>query len=58
MYDFVRETREDHTSPNTSNFVKRIPQCKETVTKLEEVIINPPTLFNICKIFGDPSLKK
>ncbi len=37
VYDFVRETREDHSSPTTSNFVNRIPQCKETVTKLEEV---------------------
>jgi hypothetical protein len=37
VYDFVRETREDYNSPTTSNFVNRIPQCKETVTKLEEV---------------------
>jgi hypothetical protein len=37
VYDFVRETREDYNSPTTSNFVTRIPQCKETVTKLEEV---------------------
>ena len=35
--DFVRETREDFNSPTTSSFVHRIPQCKETVTKLEEV---------------------
>ena len=35
--DFVREVREDFNSPTTSNFVNRIPQCKETVAKLEEV---------------------
>ena len=35
--DFVREVREDFNSPTTSNFVSRIPQCKETVNKLEEV---------------------
>ena len=35
--DFIRETREDLSSPTTSNFVSRIPQCKETVQKLEEV---------------------
>lgn len=35
--DFVRETREDINSPTTSGFVNRIPQCKETVVKLEEV---------------------
>jgi Arf-GAP/SH3 domain/ANK repeat/PH domain-containing protein len=36
--DFLRETREDLSSPTTSNFVTRIPQCKETVNKLEEVL--------------------
>lgn len=35
--DFVRETKEDFNSPTTSSFVHRIPQCKETVAKLEEV---------------------
>ena len=35
--DFLRETREDLSSPTTSNFVAHIPQCKETVNKLEEV---------------------
>lgn len=37
VQDFVREVREDLSSPTTSNFVNRIPQCKETVYKLEEV---------------------
>jgi hypothetical protein len=35
--DFVRETREDFNSPTTSNFVTRIPQFRESITKLEEV---------------------
>lgn len=35
--DFIRETRDDNSSPTTSNFVNRIPQCKETVNRLEEV---------------------
>ena len=35
--DFLRETREDLSSPTTSNFVTHIPQCRETVSKLEEV---------------------
>lgn len=35
--DFVRETREDINSPTTSSFVNKIPECKETVGKLEEV---------------------
>lgn len=35
--DFLRETKEDLSSPTTSNFVTHIPQCRETVNKLEEV---------------------
>ena len=42
--DFVRETREDINSPTTSGFVNRIPQCKETVHKLEEV--RPDFIFS------------
>ena len=41
-HDFVREVREDFNSPTTSNFVNRIPQCKETVAKLEEVSHRSP----------------
>ena len=43
-HDFVREVREDFNSPTTSNFVNRIPQCKETVAKLEEVSHMSPAL--------------
>jgi len=36
--DFVRETREDINSPTTSTFIHKIPQCRETVSKLEEAL--------------------
>ena len=42
--DFLRETREDLSSPTTSNFVAHIPQCRETVNKLEEVSL-------LCDVF-------
>ena len=35
--EFIRETREDYSSPTTSTFVNRIPQCRETVNKMDEV---------------------
>ena len=35
--DFVREVKEDQTSPTTSTFVHRIPHCRETVSRLDEV---------------------
>lgn len=36
--EFIRETREDFTSPTTSTFVNRIPQCRETVNKIDEAL--------------------
>lgn len=35
--EFVEETREDYSSPTTSTFVSRMPQCRQTVGSLEEV---------------------
>ena len=35
--EFVDETREDYNSPTTSTFVSRMPQCRQTVSNLEEV---------------------
>ena len=35
--EFVREAKEDQASPTTSTFVHRIPQCRETITRVEEV---------------------
>lgn len=35
--DFVREAKEDYASPTTSTFVHRIPQCRETIARVEEV---------------------
>ena len=37
--EFIRETREDYSSPTTSTFVNRIPQCRETINKMDEVRI-------------------
>jgi len=36
--DFVREAKEDYASPTTSTFVHRIPQCRETIARVEEAI--------------------
>jgi len=36
--EFIRETKEDYASPTTSTFVNRIPQCRETVNKVEEAL--------------------
>ncbi|XP_076160876.1 arfGAP domain of ASAP isoform X8 [Ptiloglossa arizonensis] len=38
--EFVDETREDYNSPTTSTFVSRMPQCRQTITSLEEVRLN------------------
>ena len=35
--EFVREAKEDQASPTTSTFVQRIPACRESVTRQEEV---------------------
>ncbi|XP_020711402.1 arfGAP with SH3 domain, ANK repeat and PH domain-containing protein isoform X2 [Athalia rosae] len=36
--EFVEETREDYNSPTTSTFVSRMPQCRQTITALEETL--------------------
>lgn len=36
--EFVREAKEDQASPTTSTFVHRIPQCRETITRVEEAL--------------------
>ncbi|CAH4030955.1 unnamed protein product [Pieris brassicae] len=36
--EFIEETREDYNSPTTSTFVSRIPQCRQTITALEETL--------------------
>lgn len=38
--EFVDETRDDYTSPITSNFVSRMPQFRNTINTLEEVCYN------------------
>ncbi|XP_055840542.1 arfGAP with SH3 domain, ANK repeat and PH domain-containing protein isoform X1 [Episyrphus balteatus] len=34
--DFVEETRDDYNSPTTSTFASRMPDCRQTVSILEE----------------------
>ncbi|GAB6028472.1 hypothetical protein CHUAL_002631 [Chamberlinius hualienensis] len=36
--EFLQETREDYNSPTTSTFVSKMPQCKQTVSSLEETL--------------------
>lgn len=45
--EFVEETREDHSSPTTSTFVSRMPQCRQTITQLEEVSLSLSFLFSL-----------
>ena len=45
--EFIRETREDFTSPTTSTFVQRIPQCRETVNKIDEVGVKNGDIKNV-----------
>ena len=45
--EFIRETREDFTSPTTSTFVNRIPQCRETVNKIDEVGVSNGDIKNV-----------
>lgn len=42
--EFIDETREDYSSPTTSTFVSRMPQCRQTISALEEVNIISVTL--------------
>lgn len=37
VQEFVRETRDDLSSPTTSTFAGRIAQCRETIAKQDEV---------------------
>ncbi|XP_049875052.1 arfGAP with SH3 domain, ANK repeat and PH domain-containing protein isoform X2 [Pectinophora gossypiella] len=36
--EFIEETREDYNSPTTSTFVSRMPQCRQTISALEETL--------------------
>lgn len=35
--EFVDETKEDYNSPTTSSFVAKMPQCRQTISVLEDV---------------------
>lgn len=36
--EFVEETRDDYNSPTTSTFASRMPDCRQTIAVLEEVM--------------------
>ncbi|XP_026469007.1 arfGAP with SH3 domain, ANK repeat and PH domain-containing protein-like [Ctenocephalides felis] len=36
--EFVDETREDYNSPTTSTFVARMPQCRQTLVTMDEIL--------------------
>ncbi|XP_053615745.1 arfGAP with SH3 domain, ANK repeat and PH domain-containing protein isoform X1 [Plodia interpunctella] len=36
--EFIDETRDDYSSPTTSTFVSRMPQCRQTINALEETL--------------------
>ncbi|XP_026758920.2 arfGAP with SH3 domain, ANK repeat and PH domain-containing protein isoform X2 [Galleria mellonella] len=36
--EFIEETRDDYSSPTTSTFVSRMPQCRQTISALEETL--------------------
>jgi hypothetical protein len=48
--EFVKEAREDQASPTTSTFLHRIPQCRDTVNKLDEV--RGDRLLTVCEMGG------
>lgn len=35
--EFVEETIDDYNSPTTSTFVTKMPQCRQTITAIEDV---------------------
>ena len=35
--DYISEVKDDISSPPTSNFVSKMPLCRQTVNELEEV---------------------
>lgn len=63
--EFVEETREDYNSPTTSTFVSRMPQCRQTITSLEEVnlfiwflFLNESNQIFSCFAFPNVTLQK
>lgn len=45
--EFVEETRDDYNSPTTSTFASRMPDCRQTISILEEVSLTPITSLPI-----------
>lgn len=40
--EFVDEAIDDYNSPTTSTFVSKMPQCRQTISGLEDVCYNQP----------------
>lgn len=47
--EFVEETRDDYNSPTTSTFASRMPDCRQTISVLEEVCRAVNFIHNMCK---------
>lgn len=43
--DYISEVKDDISSPPTSNFVSKMPLCRQTVNELEEVRTQSPEFF-------------
>ena len=52
--EFVREAREDFNSPTTSTFCNRIPHCRDTINRYDEVCI----FFHVSHTQSAPSSPK
>lgn len=50
--EFLDESREDYSSPTTSSFVSRMPECRQTIACLEEV-----SFVFICVVCDDIHLE-
>lgn len=47
--EFVEEARDDYNSPTTSTFASRMPDCRQTISVLEEVRKNKSgVVFYFC----------
>lgn len=55
--EFVDEAMDDYKSPTTSTFVEKMPQCRQTISELEDVScdykpkIKFKTITHYCNLF-------
>lgn len=43
--EFVDEAIDDYNSPTTSTFVSKMPQCRQTISGLEDVSLHGPIIY-------------